>query len=154
MPPVSDASSKDELPMARKAQDVTDAELAILEQLWASGPTTVKVLAIELYGDAGVSTTATVQKLLGRLESKQCVARDPSVWPRLFRASIDRSELIQRRLQNTADELCEGSLGPLLTHLIRRSGLSRSDRSKLKSMLNELDDDRDDDRANQRNGGA
>lgn len=127
--------------MARKAQDVTDAELAILEQLWSSGPTSVKVLATELYGDAGASTTATVQKLLGRLESKQCVARDPSVWPRLFRASIDRSELIQRRLQNTADELCEGSLGPLLTHLVRRSGLSRSDRTQLKSMLDDLDGD-------------
>ena len=127
--------------MARKAQDVTDAELAILEQLWSSGPTSVKELAVELYGDASASTTATIQKLLGRLETKQCVARDPSVWPRLFRAAIDRSELIQRRLQNTADELCEGSLGPLLTHLVRRSGLSRTDRTKLKSMLDDLDND-------------
>ncbi|KAA1262019.1 HTH-type transcriptional regulator MgrA [Rubripirellula obstinata] len=135
--------------MARKAQDVTDAELAILEQLWSSGPTSVKVLATELYGDAGASTTATVQKLLGRLERKQCVARDPSVWPRLFRAAIDRSELIQRRLQNTADELCEGSLAPLLTHLVRRSGLSRGDRSKLKSMLEDLDGDQPDSKGGQ-----
>jgi predicted transcriptional regulator len=127
--------------MARKAQDVTDAELAILEQLWASGPTSVKSLATELYGDAGASTTATVQKLLGRLESKNCVARDPSVWPRLFRAAIDRAELIERRLQNTADELCEGSLGPLLTHLVRRSSLSRTERSNLKAMLDDLDGD-------------
>jgi predicted transcriptional regulator len=135
--------------MARKAQDVTDAELAILEQLWSSGPTSVKSLATELYGDADASSTATVQKLLGRLENKQCVARDPSVWPRLFRAAIDRSELIQRRLQNTADELCEGSLGPLLTHLVRRSGLSRSDRTKLKSMLEDLDSDQVDQKGGQ-----
>lgn len=83
--------------MARKAQDVTDAELAILEQLWASGPTSVKVLATELYGDSGASTTATVQKLLERLERKNCVARDRSVWPRLFRTAIDRAELIEQR---------------------------------------------------------
>ncbi|MGB7323675.1 MAG: BlaI/MecI/CopY family transcriptional regulator [Rubripirellula sp.] len=123
--------------MARKAQDVTEAELAILEQLWAEGPLSVKVISTTLYGEATTSTTATVQKLLGRLESKECVSRDPTVWPRLFRASIDRADLISRRLQNTADELCEGSLGPLLTHLVKSSVLSRSDRSKLQSMLDE-----------------
>ncbi|WP_146458235.1 BlaI/MecI/CopY family transcriptional regulator [Rubripirellula tenax] len=124
--------------MARKAQDVTDAELAILEQLWAEGPLSVKVLSSTLYGEATTSTTATVQKLLGRLESKGCVSRDPTVWPRLFEAAIDRTDLISRRLQNTADELCEGSFGPLLTHLVKSALLSRADRSKLQSMLDEL----------------
>ena len=31
--------------MARKAQDVTDAELAILESIWSRGPQSVKSLA-------------------------------------------------------------------------------------------------------------
>ena len=126
--------------MARKAQDVTEAELAILEQLWERGPSNVRDLAVVLYGSASTSNTATVQKLLGRLESKSCVARDQSVWPRLFRPAIEREELIGRRLQITADELCEGSLGPLLTHLVQQGSLSRSDRTKLKSLLEKLDD--------------
>lgn len=125
--------------MARKAQDVTEAELAILERLWEGGPASVRDLATVLYGSASTSNTATVQKLLGRLESKACVAKDQSVWPRLFRPAIERSELISRRLQITADELCEGSLGPLLTHLVQQGTLSRSDRSKLKSLLEDLD---------------
>lgn len=125
--------------MARKAQDVTEAELAILEKLWDDGPSSVRNLAIALYGSPSTSNTATVQKLLGRLESKDCVARDQSVWPRLFRPSIARAELIGRRLQMTADDLCEGSLGPLLTHLVQNGTLSRSERSKLKSLLAELD---------------
>ncbi|MDA8744945.1 BlaI/MecI/CopY family transcriptional regulator [Rubripirellula amarantea] len=127
--------------MARKAQDVTEAELAILEKIWSDGPISVKELAVNLYGEATTSTTATVQKLLGRLETKGCVDRDPTVWPRLFRAAIDRDELIHRRLQITADELCEGSLGPLLSHLIKRSGLSRTERTKLRSMLDNLDNE-------------
>ena len=126
--------------MARKAQDVTEAELAILEQLWESGPSSVRDLAMVLYGSPSTSNTATVQKLLGRLEAKTCVARDPSVWPRLFRPAIERAELISRRLQITADELCEGSLGPLLTHLVQQGTLSRADRTKLKSLLEDLDD--------------
>lgn len=123
--------------MARKAQDVTEAELSILEHLWSHGPASVKGMANSLYGEANASTAATVQKLLGRLESKECVARDPSTWPRLFRPTIDRDELIGRRLQITADDLCEGSLGPLLTHLIKRSGLTRADRDRLKSLLDD-----------------
>ncbi len=125
--------------MARKAQDVTDAELAILEQLWSSGPSSVRNLAELLYGSSSTSNTATVQKLLGRLETKGFVVRDQSVWPRLFRGAIERAELIGRRLQITADELCEGSMGPLLTHLVRSGALSRNDRAKLKSLLEDLD---------------
>lgn len=125
--------------MARKAQDVTEAELAILELVWSKGPLSVKSLACGLYGEANASTTATVQKLLGRLESKKFVDRDPTVWPRLFFAVIERDELIQRRLQNTADELCEGSLSPLLSHLVKQGTLSRKERQKLRSMLDDLE---------------
>jgi predicted transcriptional regulator len=82
-----------------------------------------------------------VQKLLGRLESKGCVSRDQSVWPRLFRPAIERAELINRRLQITANELCQGSFGPLLTHLVRDSTLTRAERSKLRALLEELDRD-------------
>lgn len=125
--------------MARKAQDVTEAELAILEQLWDCGRSSVRNLAIALYGSPSTSNTATVQKLLGRLESKGCVTRDQSVWPRLFRPALERAELISRRLQITADELCEGSFAPLLTHLVQKGTLTDADRSKLKSLLDELD---------------
>jgi predicted transcriptional regulator len=125
--------------MARKAQDVTEAELAILEELWRTGPSSVRKIATGLYGSPSTSNTATVQKLLGRLESKGCVTRDQSVWPRLFRPAIERAELINRRLQITADELCQGSLGPLLTHLVQNGRLSQAERSKLQSLLEELD---------------
>ena len=125
--------------MGRKMQDVTEAELAILEKLWEAGPSSVRSIATGLYGGPSTSNTATVQKLLGRLESKGCVTRDQSVWPRLFRAAIERAELINRRLQITADELCEGSLAPLLTHLVQHGTLTRNQRRKLKSLLEELD---------------
>ncbi|MCG8651517.1 MAG: BlaI/MecI/CopY family transcriptional regulator [Pirellulales bacterium] len=125
--------------MARKAQDITEAELAILERLWDVGPSSVRQLSERLYGEPSTSNSATVQKLLVRLESKGFVVRDHSVWPRLFRSVIERAELIGRRLQITADELCEGSMGPLLTHLVHSGALSRGDRDNLKALLEELD---------------
>jgi predicted transcriptional regulator len=91
-----------------------------------------------LYPEGTGSQYATVQKLLDRLEAKGCVGRDREVWPHVFRATVAREELIGRRLQATADKLCDGSLAPLLTHLVRRSELTADERQSLRSLLDEL----------------
>lgn len=125
--------------MARPAQDVTDAELAVLEVLWKEGTVTVRNITDQLYPDAEGSQHATVQKLLDRLKTKGFVSRDRSVWPHVFSAAIVREELIGRRLRKTAEKLCGGSLNPLLTHLIRDTGLSKNERESLRGLLDELD---------------
>src|SRR5438445_13138645 len=100
--------------MPRSPQDVTDAELAILEVLWERGSATVRELTEQLYAASSSSQHATVQKLLERLEAKECVCRDRGVWPHVFQAKLDREELIARKLQQTADRLGDGSVQPLL----------------------------------------
>ena len=125
--------------MARPPQDVTDAELAVLEVLWTDGTVTVRQITDQLYPNSKSSQHATVQKLLDRLKTKGFVARDRSVWPHVFSASIDREELIARRLRKTAEKLCGGSLNPLLTHLIKDTGLSKGEREELRSLLDDLD---------------
>ncbi len=124
--------------MPRKPQDVTDAELAVLERLWETGGTSVRLLAESLYGSSTASDLATIQKLLERLETKNCVTRDRQQWPHRFEASIDRGDLIERRLQDTADELCGGSLSPLLTHLVKSEKLGQNEREQLRQLLNDL----------------
>jgi predicted transcriptional regulator len=124
--------------MPRIPQDVTDAELAILELLWDHGPASVRRLAEQLYQKSSASQHATVQKLLERLEGKGCVRRDRGTWPHTFAAAIERADLIGRQLQQTADKLCDGSLQPLLTHLVRTGRLSAEDRQSLRSLLDEL----------------
>jgi BlaI family transcriptional regulator, penicillinase repressor len=124
--------------MPRKPQDVTDAELAVLEVLWDRGTATVRDITETLYPRGPASDVATVQKLLQRLEQKSWVRRNRDCWPHLFEAAIPREGLIDRRLQNTADTLCEGSLEPLVTHLVR-SRLGAGERRKLRLLLDELD---------------
>jgi predicted transcriptional regulator len=80
-----------------------------------------------------------VQKLLDRLEAKGCVERDRSGWAHVFRAAIDRDELIGRRLQAVAEKLCGGSLTPLLTNLVRSKRLTARERRELRKLMNELD---------------
>ena len=125
--------------MARVPQDVTDAELAILELLWRQGSATVRGIAEELYAGCNTSQHATVQKLLERLEGKKCVRRDRGNWPHTFEPAIERDELIGRKLQQTADRLCEGSVQPLLMHLVRAGRLSADERRNLRDLLDQLE---------------
>jgi predicted transcriptional regulator len=126
--------------MARTPQDVTDMELAVLQQLWDQGPRTIRQLTEALYPGGGTPQYATVQKLLERLESKQFVRRDRSGAAHTFVAVVAREELIGRRLQDMAEKLCGGSLTPLLTHLVRTRRLSPAERQELRHLIDESDD--------------
>lgn len=125
--------------MPRSPQDVTDAELAVMESLWDRGGATVRELAEQLYGGSSPSQHATVQKLLERLEGKQCVRRDREAWPHQFAPAVQRQDLIGRHLQQTADRLCEGSIQPLLMHLVKACRLSANDRRSLRDLLDQLE---------------
>ena len=123
--------------MAARRVRLTDAEFAVLEPLWRSGPQTIRQLTAALYPEQSVSDYATVQKLLERLETKRCVRRDRSHAAHVFRAVIEREALIDGQLQEIADKLCDGSLVPVLNQLVRRTRLSAKDREQLRKLLEE-----------------
>ena len=125
--------------MARTPQDVTDAELAVLQALWDGGPATIRRLTDVLYPGGGPAQYGTVQKLLDRLEAKGCVRRDRTPAAHTFAPAIGRDELIGRRLRDVAEKLCGGSLTPLLTHLVRTRRLSARERQELRDLIDGLD---------------
>src|SRR5947209_4353309 len=124
--------------MARTPQDVTDAELAVLQVLWDRGPANRRQITDLLYPGGGPAHYTTVQKLLERLEAKDFVTADRSQAVVRFAAALSRDELISRRLLEVADKLCEGSLTPLLTNLVRAKPLNARELQELHSLLDEL----------------
>jgi predicted transcriptional regulator len=125
--------------MARTPQDVTAAELSVLQVLWDGGPSTIRQLTDVLYPGGGPAQYGTVQKLLDRLEQKGFVRRDRTAAAHTFAAAVGRDELIGRRLQDVAEKLCGGSLTPLLTHLVRTRRLSARERAELRNLIDELE---------------
>ncbi len=123
--------------MARTPQDITDAELAVLQVLWDEGPLPIRRITEILYPAGTTAQYATVQKLLERLESKNCVARDRSAPVHVFAATLDRDALVGRRLQAVAEKLCGGSWTPLLTHLVQAERLSEHDRQMLRQLIHD-----------------
>ena len=125
--------------MAKAIKDVTEAELAILRELWERSPATIRELTDRLYPAGTTAQYATVQKLLERMEEKRFVVRDASGVPHRFTSRVGQGELIGRRLRDVADQLCGGSVGPLLTHLVRSQPLSKADLAELRGLIDRLD---------------
>ena len=114
---------------------LTDAEFAVLNALWEGGPQTIRELTETLYPAGTDSDYATVQKLLERLETKSCASRDRSRTAHVFSATLERGDLIDAQLQNVADKLCEGSLTPMLMHLVQGAKLTKRQRDTIREFL-------------------
>lgn len=123
--------------MARIPRDVTETELAVLQVLWERGASTRRQIADLLYPDGGAASFTTVQKLLERLEKKGHVRRGAGDGPVTFAAALDREDLISRRLLDVADQLCGGSLTPLLMNLVRAKPLKPRELEELHDLLRE-----------------
>ncbi len=126
--------------MGRRAQDVTDAELAILKVLCREGSATIRQITDQLYPRQSDSDYATVKKLLARLEKKRFVRRSRKQMAHTFQAVLSLDELLGRRLEVLAENLCDGSSTPLLMHLIRTDEISKKQREQLRRLIQEIAD--------------
>jgi predicted transcriptional regulator len=124
--------------MGKQPWEITEYELLLLTELWQRPSATVPELTEAVYGNTTPALLATVRTLLDRLESKGCVSRDRTKWPHHYMAALKREELASNRLQATADDLYDGDLAPLLTHLVRSERLTAEDRENLRKLLDEL----------------
>jgi predicted transcriptional regulator len=124
--------------MARNASDVTETELAVLQVLWERGPATRRQITDVLYPGGGPAHFTTVQKLLERLESKGHVLRQWQEGVLTFVAVTGREELINRRLRDLAQQLCGGSLTPLLMNLVREGELTPTELEQLQALVRRL----------------
>jgi predicted transcriptional regulator len=121
--------------MKSRRHAVSPTELELLKVLWELGPSTIRSLTERLYPRGGTAHYATVQKLLERLEAKRCVRRRAAERAHVFVAAVDRPTLIARRLRETAEELCDGSLAPLLTHLVDATKLTTEELAALRELV-------------------
>jgi predicted transcriptional regulator len=124
--------------MARNSQDVTDAELAVLRVLWDDGPANIREITAKIYPTNTESDYATVKKLLARLEQKNFVSRDRGLHAHRFEAKITLDDLLAKRLQGLADNLCGGSQTPLLMHLLRTDDVTPVQRQKLRDLIQDI----------------
>jgi BlaI family transcriptional regulator, penicillinase repressor len=120
-------------------EPVTEGELSILQVIWEQGNPASRDIAAVIYQKVSDSKMASVQKLLERLESKGYVSRDRRERAHRFHSLISRDDFLRHRLQGLADRVCDGSIVPLVTTLLRsKEGISEKNGEQLRRLIDEL----------------
>ena len=117
---------------------VSDAEREVMFVLWEHGPQIVRGVQEGLAARGFDWQRSTVITLLQRLEKKGYVASDRTRHAYIFRASVSRDELVNQRLREVADDLCEGTAAPLLLAFARQQDLTPNELADLRRLVDEL----------------
>lgn len=120
-----------------KVPRLANAELAVMQLLWEQGCLTARHIREQLYSGSAKAQHGTIQRLLLRLEEKGFVERDRSLPVHRFSALKSRETYASGQLEAIADKLTDGSLAPLITHLIEQKKISRAEVERLRAILNE-----------------
>ena len=99
----------------------TDRELDIMAVLWERGSASIREITDRVYQKPSTTNYATVQKLLERLEEKGCVSRDRSSFAHVFRAKIDRADLIDEGLESLVSDTPDFAVGVRYEDLVTDS---------------------------------
>ncbi len=125
-----------------EVRGVSDAELTILKHLWQNGPAGPSQLRAEL-ADAGVDWAyTTVQTLLHRLLDKGAVSRTKQGVQQVYRAEVDADGLLLDQMTEFAERVGSASASSLVLNLVRGKRLTRRDITRLRSMLDDAEQNR------------
>jgi len=114
---------------------LANAELAVMELLWKSEALTARGIREMLYPAATKAQHGTVQKLLQRLEQKRLVRRDREQSVHRFSAAVERDVYAGEQLESLVQKLSQGSLAPLIAHLIETKKISPAEIQRLLHIL-------------------
>jgi predicted transcriptional regulator len=118
---------------------ISETELDVLKVLWEHGPATVRQVNAVLRRRGRRYAYTTVLTLLQRLEAKGHVTSDKGGVAHVFSAAVSRDGLLRRRLDELANELCDGTATPLVQALVEGHRLTPDDIEHLRRLLDQLD---------------
>ena len=122
-----------------RRSSVSETELDILKVLWEHGPGNVREINIHLQQMGRRWAYTTVLTLLQRLEAKGLVRSDKSGLAHVFKAAVSRDKLLKQRLEDLANQLCEGTATPLVMALVEGQSFTAEEISQFHELLDRLD---------------
>jgi predicted transcriptional regulator len=118
---------------------ISASEFDVLKVLWEEGPATVRAVTTVLEAREHDWAYTTVQTLLNRLCNKQAATSDSSGQAHVYTAAVSREDLLQLRLSDLADELCDGATAPVVQALVAGKRFSRKEVDHFRRLLDELE---------------
>ena len=125
----------------RSFNDITDAELSVMEVLWnREDGAIVREIVLAIYGRHEHSLHGGVKSFLDRLMEKGYVTVNKSGFAHRFSAAVTRQEFVGRQLKRMAESHFGGSVTPMLMSLVEQAKLSRKDRAAIEKIIENIKD--------------
>lgn len=119
------------------------SEWIIMEKLWENSPKTIMQLYHELKEDPPGWSKSTVNTLLGRMVKKEIIFFKEGAKAKQYYPNIKRDEVAIAETENLIERVYKGSVGMMLSTLIRNHNLSDNDIKELYEILGEAADKND-----------
>lgn len=127
--------------MGSPQEDLTDAELSVMEVLWSrDGGAAIREIVLAVYGRHEHSLHGGVKSFLDRLIEKGYVRVDKAGFAHRFFPVVTREQYVGQQLRQMADSHFGGSVTPLLLTLVEQARLTKRDRAAIEKLIQNIRD--------------
>lgn len=123
--------------MQKPTERISDAELAVMEALWAESPLTATDVAGRVVAQRDWSL-ATVKTLLSRLVAKKAIGHHLDGRRFLYTPLVERNAYVTGESRRLVDRFFGGKLMPLVAHLAEQDRLSADEIAEIERLLKEM----------------
>jgi len=117
-----------------ETHQLTDLQIAIMRVLWERGQATVAEICDALRPERGLALT-TVATLLSRLEKRGVVTHETRARQFVYRPVVSEADVRRSMLSELTEQLFDGDVAELMSHLLTGREVSPGDIDRLKAML-------------------
>ena len=124
--------------MSAEHINLTEAEWAVMECLWARSPQSGREVTEHMEKVSGWNRSTT-NTLLYRLEAKGAISTVTEGRSKFFSAVLRREDAAMHETEDFLDRVYHGSLSMMVSALTKKQALPKSEIDKLYAMLKELE---------------
>ncbi|GAB3708825.1 transcriptional repressor BlaI [Spirosoma flavus] len=118
----------------------TDAELEILHELWANGPSTVRQVHEALSQSRDIGYT-TALKLMQIMYEKGLLTREEDARSHTYTAAVTEEDTQRNLVDRFVETAFRGSASKLVMQVLGQHKASREELDEIKKLLNNLNQD-------------
>ena len=116
----------------------TDSELAILQELWKRGPSTVKVIHEALSANRDIGYT-TALKLMQIMHEKGLLTREREGKTHIYQPAVSQEKVQKQLLNKLVDTAFQGSAMKLIMQALGNENTSTDELTQIKSFIEKLE---------------
>jgi BlaI family transcriptional regulator, penicillinase repressor len=115
-------------------KDLSATEFELMEILWEKGEATAREIQTALEPNRPLAAT-TIATLLMRMRKKGCIVAREGGTARIYRPTVERGQVVQRKVNDLVTRFLGGDIRPLLTYIAEDRGLSAEQLVELEKIV-------------------